>query len=60
MQRYKTVAEMPAHYHKDAQKLVDLKIIRGRAPDNLDVTEDMVRCAIWFGRMTGVIEDGEE
>lgn len=60
MQRFKTVAEMPEHYHKDAQKLVDLKIIRGRGLDNLDVTEDMVRCAIWFGRMTGVLETEEE
>ena len=60
MQRFKTVKELPEYYQKDAQKLVDLKIIRGRAPDNLDITEDMVRCAIWFGRMTGEIQEEEQ
>ena len=58
MQRFKTVAELPAYYRDPVEKLVEMGIIKGRAPDNLDITEDMVRVAIWFGRMTGVLEEG--
>ena len=58
MQRFKTVAELPAYYRDPVEKLVEMGIIKGRAPDNLDITEDMVRVAIWFGRMTGVLEGG--
>ena len=60
MQRFKTVKELPAHYQDSVEKLVEMGIIKGRAPDNLDITEDMVRVAIWFGRMTGVLETKEE
>lgn len=58
MQRFKTVKELPAYYQDSVEKLIELGIIKGRAPDNLDITEDMVRVAIWFGRMTGVLEGG--
>ena len=58
MQRFKSVAELPAYYRDPVEKLVEMGIIKGRAPDNLDITEDMVRVAIWFGRMTGVLEGG--
>ena len=57
MQRFKSVAELPAYYRDPVEKLVEMGIIKGRAPDNLDITEDMVRVAIWFGRMTGVLEE---
>lgn len=57
VKRYKTVCELPAIYQKDAQILVDKNIIRGRGgKEGLDVTEDMVRVAIWFGRMEGILE----
>ena len=56
MVRYKTVKEMPPYYQKDAQVLIERGIIKGRAPDNLDITEDMVRSAIWFGRALGILE----
>lgn len=56
MVRYKTVKELPSYYQKDIQKLVDLGYIKGKAADNLDITEDMVRVAIWIGRMYGVLE----
>ena len=58
MQRFKTVKELPSYYQDSVEKLIKLGIIKGRAPDNLDITEDMVRVAIWFGRMTGVLEGG--
>ena len=58
MQRFKTVAELPAYYRDPVEKLVEMGVIKGRAPDNIDITEDMVRVAIWFGRMTGVLEEG--
>ena len=58
MQRFKTVKELPSYYQAPVEKLIQLGIIKGRAPDNLDITEDMVRVAIWFGRMTGVLEGG--
>ena len=57
MQRFKSVAELPAYYRDPVEKLVEMGVIKGRAPDNLDITEDMVRVAIWFGRMTGVLEE---
>jgi len=60
MQRFKTVKELPSYYQAPVEKLIQLGIIKGRAPDNLDITEDMVRVAIWFGRMTGVLETKEE
>lgn len=56
MVRYKTVKEMPPYYQKDVQVLIERGIIKGRAPDNLDITEDMVRSAIWFGRALGILE----
>lgn len=56
MVRWKTVKEMPSYYQKDAQKLIDLGYIKGRAPDNLDITEDMLRVAIWQARMSGILE----
>lgn len=57
VKRYKTVEELPKPYQKDVQILVDKNIIRGRGgKEGLDVTEDMVRVAIWFGRMEGILE----
>lgn len=56
MTRYKTVKELPAYYQAPVEKLIELGIIKGRSSTNLDITEDMIRVAIWFGRMTGVLE----
>lgn len=56
MVRYKKVEEMPSYYHEDVKKLVELGYIKGRGPNNLDVTEDMVRVAIWNARMDGILE----
>lgn len=56
MVRYKTVKELPEYYQAPVEKLIECGIIKGRSSTNLDITEDMVRVAIWFGRMTGVLE----
>ena len=56
MVRFKTIDEMPKYYHEDVKKLVEAGYIKGRAADNLDVTEDMIRVAIWIGRMNGFLK----
>ena len=55
MIRYNKVEEMPKYYQADIQKLIDLKIIRGRE-NGLDLSEDMVRMAIYMGRMHGILK----
>lgn len=52
--RYNKVSEMPEYYRKDIQKLIDMGIIRGRE-NGLDLSEDMVRMAIYMGRMHGIL-----
>jgi len=60
MVRYKTVKEMPGYIQPYVNKLIELGHIRGRTKDNLDITEDMARVAIWFARMEGVeFEEGK-
>lgn len=54
MVRYKTVKEMPEYIQPYVTKLIELGHIRGRSKDNLDITEDMARVAIWNARMQGV------
>lgn len=56
MQRYKTVAELPAQYREDIQKLIDLGKLQGKGGSlGLDITEDMARTLIICGRMQGVL-----
>lgn len=49
--RYKTLDEIPKCYFNDIFDLIEDNIIRGRSDDNLDISEDMIRCVIWFKRM---------
>lgn len=51
MVRYNTVAEMPAYYRAAAQRLIDSGALTGRAPGQLDVSEDMLRTLIIVQRM---------
>lgn len=51
MIRYNTVAEMPAYYRADAQRLIDSGVLAGHAPGALDVSEDMLRTLIIVQRM---------
>ncbi len=56
MQRYKTVAELPAWAREDVQKLIDKGFLQGKGGDaGLDITEDMARTLIVCGRMQGVL-----
>lgn len=56
MQRFKTVAELPAWAREDIQKLIDLGHLEGKGGDlGLDLTEDMARTLIVCGRMQGVL-----
>jgi hypothetical protein len=40
---YRTVQEMPEWAQPGIQELVDMRVLNGRAPDNLDVDENMMR-----------------
>ncbi len=53
--RYNKVSEMPKYYQEDIQKLIDMGIIRGRE-NGLDLSEDMIRMAIYMGRMHGILK----
>ena len=52
--RYNTIEEMPKYYQKDIRILVDAGIIKGRE-HGLDLSEDMIREAIWLGRAVGIL-----
>lgn len=49
--RYNTVAEMPEYYRAEAQRLIDCGALTGRAPGQLDVSEDMLRTLIIVQRL---------
>ena len=56
MQRFKTVAELPAWAREDIQKLIDKGYLEGKGGElGLDLTEDMARTLIVCGRMQGVL-----
>ena len=40
---YRTVEEMPTWAQPGIQELIDMRVLNGRAPDNLDVDENMMR-----------------
>ena len=40
---YRTVEEMPTWAQAGIQQLIDLRVLSGRAPDNLDIDENMMR-----------------
>jgi hypothetical protein len=40
---YRTVIEMPTWAQPGIQELIDLRVLNGRAPDNLDIDENMMR-----------------
>lgn len=52
--RYNTIEEMPKYYQEDIRILVKAGIIKGRE-HGLDLSEDMIREAIWLGRAIGIL-----
>ena len=57
MIRYNTVAELPAHYRSETEKLIRRGALRGRADGALDVSEDMLRTMLVCQRM---VDEREE
>ena len=57
MIRYNTLAELPAHYRGEAEKLVRRGALRGRAEGALDLSEDMLRTMLVCQRM---VDEREE
>ena len=57
MIRYNTVAELPAHYRSETEKLIRRGALRGRADGALDLSEDMLRTMIVCQRM---VDEREE
>ena len=52
MIRYQTLADVPAGDYRDAvQKGMDAGVIRGDSRGNINLSEDMIRCLIFFDRM---------
>ena len=52
MIRYQNLADVPAGDYRDAvQKGMDAGVIRGDSSGNINLSEDMVRCLIFFDRM---------
>lgn len=52
MIRYQKLADVPAGDYRDAvQKGMDAGVIRGDSSGNINLSEDMVRCLIFFDRM---------
>lgn len=52
MKRYQTLADVPAGDYRDAvQKGMDAGVIRGDSRGNINLSEDMIRCLIFFDRM---------
>ena len=48
---YRTVADMPDWAQPGIQQLIDLNVLAGRTPDNLDIDENMMRILIVVRRM---------
>ena len=57
MIRFNTVAELPAHYRSETEKLIRRGALRGRADGALDVSEDMLRTMLVCQRM---VDEREE
>lgn len=49
--RYRTLADIPEALRPDAERLLESGALKGK-PDNLDLTEDMLRCMIVSMRYT--------
>lgn len=43
MERYKTIYDVPEYYQGFVKNLIDTHCLAGKSPDNLDITEDMIR-----------------
>ena len=57
MIRFNTVAELPAHYRSETEKLIRRGALRGRADGVLDLSEDMLRTMLVCQRM---VDEREE
>ena len=57
MIRYNTLAELPAHYRSETEKLLRRGALRGRADGALDLSEDMLRTMLVCQRM---VDEREE
>ena len=55
--RYNTVAELPAHYRGETEKLIRRGALRGRTDGALDLSEDMLRTMLVCQRM---VDEREE
>lgn len=51
MVRYNSISEMPTWAKAEAQELIDMGALKGKG-DNLDISEDMLRCMIICLRMS--------
>lgn len=49
--RFKTLVDIPSGYRAFVQDCIDNRVIFGKNDGTLDITEDMIRCAIWCKRM---------
>lgn len=49
--RFKTFSDVPDGYRDFVRDMLDTGVIKGKNDFTLDVTEDMIRCAIWCYRM---------
>ncbi|MCL2225911.1 MAG: N-acetylmuramoyl-L-alanine amidase [Defluviitaleaceae bacterium] len=48
---YRTIQEMPSWAQEGMQQLVDMRVLSGRTPDNLDIDENMMRILLVVHRM---------
>ena len=55
--RYNTLAELPAHYRSETEKLIRRGALRGRADGALDLSEDMLRTMLVCQRMVDAREE---
>lgn len=49
--RYKNLDDIPVGYRDFVRHMIDCGVINGYSDGVLDVTEDMIRCAVWCKRM---------
>jgi peptidoglycan L-alanyl-D-glutamate endopeptidase CwlK len=57
---YRTVQEMPPWAQEGIQQLIDMRVLSGRTPDNLDIDENMMRILLVVRRMferAGLLSD---
>ena len=48
---FRTIQEMPEWAQNDMQNLVDMRVLSGRTPDNLDIDENIMRILVIVYRM---------